>query len=71
MSKYKIHEIVKYDKQPGLFVITQIDEGSSNLEYSIMHKNAFDNWVPEKLETLPKVHESFTSVSESEISKPF
>jgi len=71
MSKFKIHDVVKYDKKPGLFVITQIEEGISNLEYSIMGKNAFDNWEPEKLGTSPKSHEIFNSVLETEISKPF
>jgi hypothetical protein len=71
MSKYKIEEVVKFDKRPGLFVVTQIEEGARHLEYSIMVKSAFDNWNPEIPETFPAEYEIFNSVSETEISKIF
>jgi hypothetical protein len=69
MSKYNIRDVVRYTKKPSLYVITQINEGTSYLEYSIMLKTAFDNWIPEKLETFPKENEIFNSISEDEISK--
>lgn len=51
MSKYRVHQVVKYSHAPGLHVITQLEEGIEGATYQIMPKNKFDNWIPEKLET--------------------
>ena len=71
MSKYKINEVVRFNKQSGLFVIVKIEEGMTYLEYSIMRKSAFDNWNPDALETFPSENEIFNSISEVELSKIF
>ena len=67
MSKFGIHQVVKYDKRPGLFVVIGLEEGITGIEYQIMVRNAFDNWEPEKPETYPKDDTIINGVLESEL----
>lgn len=67
MSKFQIHDVVKYNKRPGLFIVTLVEEGITGAEYQIVTKNAFDIWVPEKPETYPKDYNFINGVLEIEL----
>ena len=62
MSKYKVHEVVKYTRSPGLYVVLMLEENI----YVIMPKNKFDTWEPENIETYDS-ESMITNVKEEEL----
>ena len=78
MGKFKLNDVVKYNKKGGLYIVVGVDQSSDfyrgkenikTLFYSITIKSEYDNWKPLDLSTLPK--NSYSNVSEEDLKKVF